>query len=345
MNLCELDENDLNETKKSLIENGTIFKKNKMTQYDAKFFETVTLSNTLIKIFLFFSLGMYVAINLVGIILSIIYGKNFSLDIIGILVGLAAICIIVSAIFSNINTNKKKELFPLFIKGENFIFNFNNGVVESLKLFFTLHHDNVQKIEFIIHGIKKKQLFGSVTFTFNVLDYIVTHSLRYTNLTAIENYIKDNFPTLLNKIIIDGKGNDDFEKTKDNRKLKYSLIAFAVLAVALSLIVVPLLLKFNSIALIISGAILILTAIFIFLSSYTYTYFLVQGIIISSIFIIIGFCVPLLIIECSKTTVFDYILKDPEILMATIFGIIGLCLYTYIVTLNISKLHYILHKK
>jgi len=27
MNLCELDENDLNETKKSLIENGTIFKK------------------------------------------------------------------------------------------------------------------------------------------------------------------------------------------------------------------------------------------------------------------------------------------------------------------------------
>ena len=53
MNLLELEENKLNEVKKILIADGTICEKNNIKDYDAKFFESVTLSNTLIKFFLF----------------------------------------------------------------------------------------------------------------------------------------------------------------------------------------------------------------------------------------------------------------------------------------------------
>ncbi|MDE5990446.1 MAG: hypothetical protein K2H36_02555, partial [Clostridia bacterium] len=141
MDLLELEENKLNEVKKILIADGTIFEKKNITKYDAKFFETVTLSNALIKFFLFFSLSVYAVINLIGLVLSIIYDPNSSLDIIGTLIGLFAICLIISAIFRNINTNKKKEEFPIFITGENFIFNFTDGVVETPKLFYTLPYD------------------------------------------------------------------------------------------------------------------------------------------------------------------------------------------------------------
>ena len=340
MDLLELEENELKEIKQTLIADGTVFEKKKITEYDAKFFETVTLSNYAIKFFLFISLGVYAAINLSALIASMIYRGNFSGDIIGILIGLAVICLIVSAIFSNVNTNRKKEKFPIFIKGESFIFNFSDGVTETLNLFYSLPYESVQKIEFVIYGIKKKQLFGSVTFTFKVLDYTVTHTIRYTNLTAIKDNLKIRFPELLDKLIIDGNGN---EKTKNRPKLKNHLISLAILAAAVSLIAVPRLLNFNSIALTISGALLILTAIIVFLSCYINL--LNQGIIISSVFIIIGFCVPLLIIEFSKTPIFDYIIRDPEILMPTIFGIIGLCLYVYILITNVNKIHYIIKKK
>ncbi len=340
MDLLELEENELKEIKQTLIADGTVFEKTKITEYDAKFCETVTLSNYAIKFFLFISLGVYAAINLSGLIASMIYRGNFSGDIIGILIGLAVICLIVSAIFSNINTNRKKEKFPIFIKGESFIFNFSDGVTETLNLFYSLPYESVQKIEFAIYGIKKEQLFGSVTFTFKVLDYTVNHSIRYTNLTAIKDNLKIRFPELLDKLIIDGNGN---EKTKNKPKLKNHLISLAILAAAVSLIAVPRLLNFNSIALTVSGALLILTAIIVFLSCYINL--LNQGIIISSVFIIIGFCVPLLIIEVSKMPIFDYIIRDPEILMPTIFGIIGLCLYVYILIMNVNKIHYIIKKK
>ncbi|MBD5100005.1 MAG: hypothetical protein HDT29_01710 [Clostridiales bacterium] len=344
MNLLELEENKLKEVKKILIEEGTIFEKSNIKKYDAKFFETVTLSNTLIKFFLFFSLGLYVVINLIGMIISIIFDSSFSIDIIGTLVGLFAISFIVYAIFSNINTNKKKEEFPIFIIGENFIFNFTDGVVETSKVFYTLPYDSVQKIEFVIHSLRKNQLFGSVTFTFEVLDYTVTHSLRYTNLTAIENFIKGKLPSLLDKLIVDGKSNIDIETTNNNQILKNSLISLAILIVAITSIIVPYLLNFKSLALTISCVILILTSVIIFFSSYLYTHFLVQGIIISSVFIIIGFCVPMLIIERSQISIINYIIQNPQILMTTIFGIIGLCLYAYIVIININKIHYMIHK-
>lgn len=343
MNLLELEENKLKEIKKELIEGGVIFEKNKITQYDDKFFETVKLSNSLIKYFLYFSLGVYIVINIIGTVMSIIYAQNYSLDIVGILAGLFAICFIVYAIFRNINTNKKKEEFPIFIKGENFIFNFSDGITETLNLFYALPYESVQKIEFIIHGINKRQLFGSVSFTFQVMDYTVNHSLRYTNLTAIEKALTAKFPTLLNKLIIDGKGNNEIIKRK--QKLKTSIIALALLAVSVSLIIVPRLLDFNSAALIIAGVILITAAIHLFVSSYLYTYFLNQGMILACVFIIIGFCVPVLIVEISEISIINYIKQDPEILLATIFGIIGLCLYVYIGIVTVSKLNYILHKK
>lgn len=344
MNLLELEENKLNEVKKILIADGTICEKNNIKEYDAKFFESVTLSNTLIKFLLFFSLSLYVVINLIGLVISIIYDPNFSIDLIGTIIGLFAICLIVSAIFSNINTNKKKEECPIFIKDENFIFNFTDGVAKTSKLFYTLPYDSVQKIEFIIHGLKRNQLFGSVTFTFKVLDYTVTHSLRYTSLTAVENFIKSALPCLLDKLIVDGKANEDIDITPKNHVLKNSIISLAILIVAITSIVVSYSLNFKSLALTISCAVLILTSVIVFFSSYLYTHFLVQGIIISSVFIIIGFCAPMLIIECSKISILNYIIQNPQILMTTIFGIIGLCLYIYIVIINISKIRYIVNK-
>ena len=344
MDLLELEENKLKEVKEILIADGTVFEKSSINKYDAKFFETVTLSNTLIKFFLFFSLGLYVVINLTGLTMAIIFEPKFSIDIIGTLVGLFAICFIVSAIFSNINTNKRKQEFPIFIAGENIIFNFSDGVVETSKLFYTLPYDSVQSIEFIIHSLKKNQLFGSVTFTFKVLDYTVTHSLRYTNLTAIEKFIESKLPSLSDKLIIDGKANKDIEITKKNQVFKNSLISLAILIFALTSIIVPYLLNFKSLALTLSCVILILTSVIVFFSSYLYTHFLVQGVIISGIFIIIGFCVPMLIIECSKISIINYIIQNPQILMTTIFGIIGLCLYAYIVIININKIHYMIHK-
>ena len=345
MRLLELEESKLNEVKKILIADGAICEKNSISKYDAKFFETVTLSNSLIKFFLFFSLSLYAVINLIGLVVSIIYDPNLSIDLIGTLIGLFTICFIISAIFRNINTNKKKEEFPIFIKGDNFIFNFTDGVVETPKLFYALSYDSVQKIEFVIHGLKKNQLFGSVTFTFRVLEYTVSHSLRYTNLTAIEDFIKSKHPSLLRKLVVDGKANnEDIEIIKSNQVLKNSLISLAILIAALTLIVVPYLLNFKSLALTISSAVLILTSVIVFFSSYLYTHFLIQGIIISSIFIIMGFCVPLLIIECSKISILNYIIMNPQILMTTIFGIIGLCLYVYIVIINISKIRYMVNK-
>ncbi len=345
MDIFELEEDKLNEVKKTLIADGTIYEKNKINKYDAKFFETVTLSNTLIKFFLFFSLSLYAVINLAGLVLSIIYDPNSSIDLFGTLIGLFVICFIVFAIFSNINTNKKKEEFPIFINDENFIFNFCDGVVETPTLFFNLKYDSLQKIECIIHSLKKNQLYGSVTFTFKVLDYTVSHSLRYTNLTEIKDFLKSNLPSLLDKLVVDGKSNTDIQVTKKNQVLKNSLTSLALLIIAVALIVVPYLLNFKSLALTISCAILILTSLIVFLSSYLYTHSLVQGIIISSVFIIIGVCVPMLIIEMSNLSILNYIIQNPQILMTTIFGIIGLCLYTYIVIINISKIHYMISKK
>lgn len=178
-----------------------------------------------------------------------------------------------------------------------------------------------------------------------MLDYTVTHSLRYTNLTLIEELIESKFPTLLNVLFIDRKTKNEIKVIKNNKKLKNISLSLTLIIIAISLIVIPYILNFDCLALTISGITLIISAVMIFLSSYLYTNFLVQGIIVSNIFIILGFFMPLLIIKLSNLSTTYYIIQNPQILMVTIFGVIGLCLYAYSTKIFISKIHYMLNKK
>lgn len=342
MDLIDLTEEQLNEAKNQLFEKEMIFECKEIKGYDAKFFETVTVSNTLIKFFLFFSMGIYILINLAGMIVSFL---NDTLNNpIGNIVGLFAICFIVFAIFSNVNTNKKKEENALFIKDNNFIFNFTDVAVENPNLFFSLPYDSLKRLEFVIHKLKKGQIFGGVTFTFHLLDHEVHHAIRFTNLSKIKTLIEKKFPDLMSCLVIDGKGKE-CEPVKSNRKLKYSLISLAVLVASLLLTIIPYALNYRSIALIISAIVLFITAILAFLSIFIYTCHLIKGIIISSVFIIMGFCVPLLAIEISGISIFNYVSLNSEILLPTFFGIVGLCLYAYCIVIIFGKLQYKIKNK
>lgn len=342
--LMDLPEEQFNEAKNYLLTQKIIIETKKIKDFDVKFFETVTVSNTLIKFFCFFSMGLYLLINIAGIVLSII--NNTLPNLIGDLVALFAICFIIFAIFSNINTNKKKEENILFIKGNNFIFNFNDDVVERPNLFYTLPFDSIKSIEFIIHKLKKGQIFGSVTFAFNAAGYDFAHTIRFTNLSAIKNYIETKFPTLTSYLIIDGKGEKiATESVQKPAKLKCNLLSLATLAISLLLTFIPYVLNFHSLALIIAATILFVTAILMFLSNFLYTYHLVQGILMSGIFIIMGFLVPLLTVEIAGISIFDYILQNNEILLPTVFGIIGLCLYAYNIIIILSKIIYKIKNK
>lgn len=337
--LTNLSEAEFNEAKKHLLEKKIIVECKKINNFDIKFFEVVTISNTLIKFFLFFCMGLYLLINLVGIVLSII--NYASVDLISDMIALFAICFIVFAIFNNINTNKKKEENILFIKDNNMIFNFCDGVVETPKLFYVLPFESVKSIEFIIHKLKKGQIFGGVTFTFDVDGYDVEHIIRFTNLSKIEDYIRTKFPSLISCLIIDGKGEKAASESVQRKlKLKSNLISLATLAASLLLLFIPYALNFHSLALTLSAVILFITAIFGFLSNFLYTYHLAPGLLFSGIFIIMGFLVPLLVIEIDGTTLWDYILRDNEILLPTVFGIIGLCLYAYNVIIIFGKIIY-----
>lgn len=345
MNVFDLSEEEIRKYKKSLMESGIVFEQKKISGYDTKYYETVTISNVLIKFFLFFSLGLYAIINLVGVVLSIVNNSSNLTNPIVTVAGIFVICFIIFAIFNNINTNKKKETSVIYVNGNDFIFNFNDGVTETPNLYYVLPVDSIKKIEFIIHGLKKGQLFGSVTFTFGVLEYEVTHAIRFTNLTAIRQLTESKFSQLLDNLFIDGKRGESNEKIKNTQKPKCILTAIALFIVALLLIILPYLLNYNNIALTVAGAILIVTAFIVFLSPYLYTYHLVQGAIVSGVFIIMGIFIPLFIITNSGLPFAEYIIQNNEILLTTIFGIIGLCMYAYIIILIIGKLRFIVNKK
>ncbi len=342
MKLSDLSEEEINKIKNQLIENGTIFQKKKKLSYDTKFFETVTISNILIKFFLFFTLGIYAIINLIGFVLSILYNNNTKIVTV---IGVSAICFIVFAIFRNINTNKNKEEFAIYVKDDNFIFNYCNDVLSTPDLFYSLPYDSIKKIEFLIYTLRKKDIYGSVTFTFTVCGYDISYIIRFTNLTNIQKLLKSKFPSLLKNLIIDGKSIYLTEPRKNKHKLKFILISLTTLVMSVLLFIIPYILNYHSIALIISSIVLFITAINIFLSCYIYTFYLVQGIIISSVFIIIGFCVPLFIIENSGIAFMNFVILNNEVLMPTVFGIIGVCIYSYIINIIISKIYYILKSK
>ncbi|MDE6047131.1 MAG: hypothetical protein K2F56_00730 [Anaeroplasmataceae bacterium] len=344
MNLFELSEEEKDSVKKTLLENEIVFEKKKIKQYESKYFELVTISNILIKFFLFFSLGVYVVINLVGVVLSILYSSNITNPFMDI-VGLCIICFIISAIFMNVNTNKKKEDSIIYVNDNHFIFNFCDGVVETPTLYYMLPYDSIQKIEFIIHSVRKKQIFGSVTFTFTVLGYEVTHTIRYTNLTGIEELLKDKFPSLLPNLFQDGKNKTHTEKIKDKKKIRCICGSFAIFALSIGVILVPYFLKYHCVACIIASVILMITASVVFLSPFLYTYHLVQGSIVSGIFILIGICVPCFLIESSQMSFLEYVIQNNSALLITIFGIVGVCLYAYILPIIVGKAVFMLKRK
>lgn len=345
MNILNLTEKESQELKKSLMEHGIVFEKKDIRTYESKYFEAVTISNIIIKFFVFFCLGLFVILNLIGILLSIIYNSSNLTNPIETLVGIIIISFIICAIFSNINTNKKKELSTIYVNEDNFIFNYCDRIIDTPHLYYNLPYDSLKKIEFIIHSIRKRQVFGSVEFTFNVFGYEVTHAIRFTNLTEIEHLLENKFPSLLNILIIDGKRKNHHEIIK-NKQMPISLLtSLALFIVSMLLIIVPYLFNYYSLALGISSVILIITALIIFLSPFLYTYHLIQGTIISSVFIIMGVCVPLFIIEHSNKSFIDYIIQNNEILLLTIFGIVGVGIYMYIISISIGKLHFIIKKK
>lgn len=157
--------------------------------------------------------------------------------------------------------------------------------------------------------------------------------------------MENKFPSLLNILIIDGKRKNHHEIIK-NKQMPISLLtSLALFIVSMLLMIVPYLFNHYSLALGISSVILIITALIIFLSPFLYTYHLIQGTIISSVFIMMGFCVPLFIIEHSNKSFIEYIIQNNEILLLTIFGIVGVGIYMYIISIIIGKLHFILKKK
>lgn len=345
MNITDLPEEEIKKLKNKLIEDGTVFETKGISSCNAKFFEVVTVSNVLIKFFLFFSLGLYTAINLIAVVLSIIYDFYNFINPIETVVGVFIIDFIVVAIFSNVNTNKKKEESVMCVKDDHFIFNFNDGITDTPRLFYSPPYTCVKKIDFLIYSLKKKQLFGNVTFTFDMDGYEATHTIKFTNLTKIEQLIKSAYPSLKTALYTDGKNIWLSKPEKKPEKTKYILIAFAMLIASTLSIAIPITLKYHSVALIATSVILFIATVLIFLSCFVYLFSLVKGIVISSVFTIIGFCIPLLIMEIDAVSVWDCIIQNTQILMPTVFGIIGLCLFAYSAVIVVGKTRYVISKR
>lgn len=345
MNILNLSEKEFEKVKNQLIKEGNIINKPKISQYDEKFFQVVTTSMILVKFVIFFSFFLYALLNLLGIVLSVIY-KNFNIisSVIQIIV-CVAVLLVCYVIFGNINVNKKTEKESIYLYNDNFIFNFSNGIVETPNLFWSLSCENLHKIEIIVYGTRKKQVYGRVIFIFTVLNYRVTHTINYANITEIKNCIANKYPTLFSKIVIDGKSKRFKESTKDNPKGKTILCAFGCLIASISFFVIPLCFNYFNLALVITGSVLLLTSGMLFLSLSLYAYHLVQGLILCSFFIIIGYCIPLFIIMNSRFPFLEYIASNHLLLLITFFGNIGFCLYLYCIVLLLNKINYLIKSK
>ncbi len=344
MNIKDLFEDESEKLKNQWINDGYVFEKTKIKNYDEKFFNIVTFSHFVIKFLLFCSVGLYILFNIFCILLSVYYKTFHILNIFAPVIVCAFVFIISFSIFNNINVNKKVEEEVLYIMDNQFIFNFNNGIVETPKLFYSLSYDSIQKIEFIIYRLRKSQWFGSVTFTFLVSGYEVTHTIPNANLSQIKECLKTKFPSLRNKLIIDGK-NKDNERKVNHSKARYFLTSFGLLVVGILFIVIPYFLKINFISLKIFSVIFFVTAFLIFLSPYLYTYSFVHGTILSLIFLLVGYLIPLIIIEGSSLPFLFYVANNTFILMPTFFGNIGLCFYISFLFQYFSKIIFKLKMK
>lgn len=344
MNILDCSEKEIDKIKNQFISDGLIIEKSRITKYDEKFFETVTLTNFVVKFFIFFSLGLYILFNVFCIALSIYYETFNIVSVIAPLIVCVAVFIISFAIFGNINTNKKVDKNVLYVIGDNFVFNFNNGIVETPKLFYSLPYDSVTKIEFIINRLRKSQLLGSVTFSFLVSDYEVTHTIQNTNLSQIGQALKTKFPSLLENLIVDGRSKDDVIIVKNN-KGKYLGISFGLTAVAILMLTLPRVFDVDLVSLAVFGAIFLITALVVFLSPYLYSCHWVRGALISLVFMSAGYLPPLIFIEMSDMPILQYLAEGNLILLPTFFGNIGLCLYASVLLQTIGKIVYKLKSK
>lgn len=338
MNILDLSENEIEKIKKQLTENGSIIKKTKISDCDAKFSDAVVLSAVLLKRFIYVSIALYVALIVFGFVLSFVY-KTYNNVNLSVIAAVFVICFITVAIFNNVNSDKKKETHAVYIKEGNFIFNFCNGVAETPDLFYVLSYTTVKQIDVLIYGIKKEHIYGKVTFVFDLPNCEVTHTVAYTDFTTIETYIKNNFPSLTEKITVDDKNKSYCDRTVKKTEITNTILAWACFAASALFIIVPLAMNYRNPAVIIAGVILLLTSAVIFVSKYVYTN-LEQGALISGIFIIIGYCVPLFFILQSELTLLQCLAQNVEILLPTMLGNIGLCLYVYILCITVGKIRF-----
>lgn len=344
-NILDLSEEENENVKNLLLEDGLIVKKSKISKYDKSFYQIETISSKFVKFILFFSFIIYALINLSGIILSIVYNSFSVASIIIQIFVCAAVLFVCTAIFRNLITDKRKKKEVIYIDGGRFIFNFNNGITATPSLFYSLPYENLQMIEFEVYGENKNYVYGRAKFIFKVSDYVAVHTINCANLTEIKDFIFSSYPVLMDKTVIDNGSDKSVAVSKDGRGVKSLLSALACSVVSALFIAVPLVLNCFNPALIISGSLFGLTAIMILISPWLYTYHLVQGLIVSCVFIIVGYCISLIFIFNSGLSFSAAIISNKYLLLMTFLGNIGLCFYVYIITMFINKLLYKIKSK
>ncbi len=330
--------------KQEFITKGILIEKSNMKDYDKKIFQNVSLSMKLVKLFLFLSLFFYALINIFGVVLSITYHKFSLATFLGQTVGCLAVLLLCFVIFRNINTNRSIERETLYVSQDNFLFNYTNGVVPTPNLFYCLSYEYLHKIEFEVYGKRKNQVFGRVIFTFQVLDCQIKHYINFVNLTEVKHYITSRWSTLLTKLVVDGKS-ERTEDTPRNKKRSASLYSIGCLLFSALFFVLFLMCNIYNLSLVIAGAVLLFSAILIFISCFLYFYHLIQGIILSSIFMIIGFCIPLFIFFETELPLLEFIASNNLLLLIMFFGNIGLVLYGYCIAFYVNKISYLIRNK
>lgn len=344
MNILNLPEKEIDEIKNRLLTYGLIVEKNRISKYDQKFFEIVTLTKRVVKFFLFFSLALYIALNIFCIALSVYYKSFNAVSLVAPIAVSVVVFIITFAIFGNINTNKKTEENVMYVIGDKFVFNFSDGVTETPRLFYSLSYDCVVKIEFTVDKLKKSRLFGRAVFTFLVEGYEVTHTVHTADLSQIEQVLNAKFPSLTDKLIVDGRNKDNVLVTKTNNA-KYFALSFGLAVGSVLSFVLPRVFNVDFITFKVLGAIFAVTAIAVFASPFICLCSSVRGLIVSAVFVAIGYLVPTIIFEIDGSPILQALANGNLILLPTFFGNIGLCLYASVLAQITGKIIYIIKSK
>ncbi len=332
----------LEQSKEEFITKGMLIEQSNMNNYDKKFFQNVTPSIKIVKLVLFLSLLIYVLINILGVVLSITYHTFSIATFLGQTIGCLTVLLLCFVIFRSINTNRNIERETLYISKDTFLFNYNNGIVPSPNLFYCLSYEYLQKIEFEVYGKRKKQVFGRVIFTFKVLDCQIKHYIHYVNLTEIKNYITSRYSALNTKLVVDGKGETSEDMPKNKRSFLYSLVCLLLSTLCF---VLPFALEKYNASFVIAGVVLLFTTILIFLSRFLYFYHFIQGIILCSIFVIIGFCIPLFVFFESGLSLLEFIASNSLLLLIMFFGNIGIVFYGYCIGFYVNKISHLIRNR